>query len=108
MSFGWNPFRTPRGSYGIWFGSGSRARRNRFPFFPNPAGTYAQKCGGTPAQDPPARLCGTAWEDRYRERGDAYDPAVRTAFRGLDPLDGRFAEIACGVFGPLVKEAKEN
>ncbi|MEJ5366405.1 MAG: exodeoxyribonuclease V subunit gamma [Desulfosoma sp.] len=78
------------------------------PFFPESSWAYAKKCGGAPSPHPPARLCGTAWEDRYRELGDAYDPAVRTAFRGLDPLDGRFAEIACGVFGPLVKEAKEN
>jgi exodeoxyribonuclease V gamma subunit len=78
------------------------------PFFPESSWVYAKKSGGEPTSVPPARLCGTAWEDSYNGRGDAYDPAVRTAFRGVHPLEGRFAEIACRVFGPLVKGVEEH
>lgn len=99
-----DPVRVLRDLVRFWF----EGQAKPLPFFPESSWVYAQKCGGTPAPDPPARLCSTAWEDRYRKRGDAYDPAVRTAFRGVDPLGGRFAEIACAVFGPVVKGAEKH
>lgn len=83
-------------------------QRRPLPFFPESSWVYAEKCKGTPTKDPPVRLCGTAWKNEYRELGDAYDAAVRTAFRGIDPLDQTFADIACRVFGPILPKAEKQ
>lgn len=73
------------------------------PFFPESSWTYVKNCEKKTHESPPARVCGTAWKDEYTKRGEAYDPAVRIAFRGLDPLDRNFVEIAHRVFDPLPK-----
>ncbi len=83
-------------------------QRRPLPFFPESSWAYAEKCKGTPTADPPVRICGTAWKDEYHERGDAYDAAVRTAFRGIDPLDQKFADIACCVFGPILSNTENH
>lgn len=103
-----DPVRDPEKYLGDLVELWLEGRRAPLPFFPESSWVYAEKCKGMPTADPPARLCATAWEDRYKERGDAYDPAVRTAFRGVDPLDETFAAIACRVFGPILPGAEKN
>ncbi len=82
----------------LWF----QGQERPLPFFPESSWVYAEKCSKDPISDSPERLCGTAWKNEYLERGEAYDVAVQTAFRGLEPLDEVFAKVAWKVFGPIV------
>ncbi|MEJ5347568.1 MAG: exodeoxyribonuclease V subunit gamma [Desulfosoma sp.] len=82
----------------LWF----QGQQRPLPFFPESSWAYAKESNGAPVLVPPARLCGKTWKDEYYERGDAYDVAVQMAFRGLEPLDEAFAQVAWKVFGPIV------
>ena len=73
------------------------------PFFPRTAMAYAESAlQGSPPD--PATL--PAWRGSGRSGngppGEAESPAVRLAFRGRDPLQDPFAEIALAVWGPLL------
>jgi exodeoxyribonuclease V gamma subunit len=41
-------------------------------------------------------------------RGEAADPYYRLAFRGSDPLDAEFEEIAIAVFDPMRAAMREE
>lgn len=73
------------------------------PLFPESSWTYAKKSLKASASASPAQVCGIAWKDEYNERGDAYRPSVRTAFRGVDPLNDTFVQLAQRVFGPILE-----
>ncbi|ROR01776.1 exodeoxyribonuclease V subunit gamma [Desulfosoma caldarium] len=73
------------------------------PFFPESSWAYAEKSGKASATASPAQICGKAWKDEYKKQGDAYRPSVRTAFRGVDPLNDTFVDVALRVFGPILK-----
>jgi len=73
------------------------------PFFPRTAMAYAESAlQGSPPD--PATL--PAWRGSGRPGdgppGEAEASAVRVAFRGRDPLQDPFAEIALTVWGPLL------
>jgi len=65
------------------------------PLFPETSLAYALHGWGNRVEE--------AWEGRRNGRGGERDAgAVRTAFRGRDPLDPPFADLALRVFGPLL------
>jgi exodeoxyribonuclease V gamma subunit len=80
--------------------------RAPLPFMPLSAGACAEACGDNP--DDALEKARRRWErDGYGQRGEALDPWCNLAFRGRDPLDERFREIACAVFAPLLAAREE-
>ncbi|MGQ9795293.1 exodeoxyribonuclease V subunit gamma [Desulfosoma sp.] len=73
------------------------------PFFPESSWIYALKSCKTARRSPPAEICGKTWKDDFSRKGEAFRPSVRTAFRGLDPLNDTFVHLADRVFGPILK-----
>ena len=69
-------------------------------FFPASACTYMKKERSIDA----AR---GAWRSNHH-RGEDADPYYRLAFRGCDPLDAEFEQLAATVFGPLLAAMEEE
>ena len=75
--------------------------REPLPFFPETA-LYLAQTGDDPAQS-------EVWKGRTGgRRGERDTWSVRTAFRGREPLDPPFADLALQVFAPLLATAGES
>lgn len=54
------------------------------------------------ADKPPLPAAQKAWESNAYNRGEDADADHRLAFRGTDPLDEEFEQLAAAVYGPLI------
>ncbi len=63
------------------------------PLFPETSAAFAQLGWDTKTK--------TAWEGGFNREGESLQWAIRTAFRGREPLNGDFERLAGRVFGPL-------
>jgi exodeoxyribonuclease V gamma subunit len=71
------------------------------PLFPETSMAFARHGWG--------HQVSTAWEGNPRDRrGERDSLEVRTAFRGREPLDPPFADLAARVFGPLLAAIREE
>lgn len=78
-----------------------QGQREPLPFFPETSLAFA--CHGLGSQ------VDTAWEGGPNgHRGERDAPEVRTAFRGREPLEPPFADIAARVFGPLLAATQDE
>lgn len=73
------------------------------PFFPESSWVYAKEIGKGSTPRSPAQICGKTWKDEFFRTGEAFLPSVRIAFRGLDPLNDTFVQMAHRVFGPVLE-----
>jgi exodeoxyribonuclease V gamma subunit len=68
--------------------------RRPLHFFPDSAQAYVEKNRSLDAAH-------SKWDISDFGRGEAADSYYRLAFRGFDPLDTEFEEVAMAVFGPI-------
>jgi exodeoxyribonuclease V gamma subunit len=78
-----------------------RGLRRPLHFFPESAHAYIEKNHSLDAAH-------GAWDISDFARGEAADPYYRLAFRGSDPLDAEFEEIATAVFDPMKAAMREE
>lgn len=78
-----------------------RGLRRPLHFFPESAHAYIEKNRSIDAAH-------EAWDISDFARGEAADPYYQLAFRGSDPLDAEFEEIAIAVFDPMRAAMREE
>jgi exodeoxyribonuclease V gamma subunit len=78
------------------------------PFFPETSLAWAQAARAGKGPEAARRAARPRWHDEYNQRGEALDPYVQVAFRGVDPLDGTFEALASRVFAPLLDAEAEG
>ncbi len=83
--------------------------REALPFFPETSLAYAERLLRK-GEDAEAALAAAAkvWAGSQFAAGDGEDVYNRLAFRGRDPLDTRFAELAERVYAPLFAAQMEG
>lgn len=74
-------------------------------FFPNSSYAYAQTLGR--GRGDPLAAARRAWEGSEYYWGESENSYYQLVFRGSDPLDKWFAELAEAVFGPLFEHLEE-
>ncbi|HNY66417.1 MAG TPA: exodeoxyribonuclease V subunit gamma [Deltaproteobacteria bacterium] len=76
------------------------------PFFPETSWAYAKAVGKGGDRDEALRKAREAWEGTSNRQGESGDYAFSVCFQGRDPFDERFAGLALGLFGPLMKHRR--
>lgn len=67
-----------------------------------PRSSYAYAQAEMDGKADPRAAAEKAWLSGYKSRGECEAPEYMTAFRGLEPLDDPFGEIAGTVCGPII------
>ncbi len=84
----------------IWF----EGHKRPIHFFPNSGWKYLREISsGRGKNKKPEEICGNEWKNEYEEIGEYFDPAVRIAFRGQEPLNEEFCDLSKRIFGPLLE-----
>lgn len=95
------PVADPAGPLGDLIGLFRQGQTEPLPLFPETSLAFARHGWG--------HQVSTAWEGNPRgRRGERDSLEVRTAFRGREPLDPPFADLAARVFGPLLAATREE
>jgi exodeoxyribonuclease V gamma subunit len=71
------------------------------PFFPKSALAYVQALAS--AKTDPEGVAWREWQGNDYHRGECEDHYYQLAFRGSDPLQGEFPQLAQKIFRPLLE-----
>lgn len=77
-------------------------------FFPETSWAFAAALDRTGREAEAMRAARRAWQDDYLGRGEAFDPSVRIAWRGRDPLGPDFQGLAVEIFAPLIAASADG
>jgi exodeoxyribonuclease V gamma subunit len=101
-----NPVSEPLPVLGDLLALRARGDCEPIPFFPRAAKIYVDRCRSTRAAMPPLAKAESNWFGGDFARGESIDPHVDLLYRGISPIDQRFADVAMCVWTPLLECAE--
>ena len=78
------------------------------PFFPNTSWAYAKAISNGKTESTPIYLAERIWEDHARGRGEREDTYFQACWGDSSPLNDEFRELAVEIYGPMLKEIKND